>query len=86
MLRQADHQFAHRGVALQIDVLVLDAAPEPFDEDVVEHSPPSIHGHRPASADDNAFPFQLTGEGNAGELRALIAVEDFRLAVMAQSL
>ncbi len=42
---------------------MLDAAPEPFDEDVVERSPPSI------PADDNAFTLQHTGEGVAVEYR-----------------
>ena len=34
ILCQADHQFAHRGITVQIHVLMLDAAPEPLDEDV----------------------------------------------------
>lgn len=43
VFRQTDHQFAHRGVTLQIHVLVLNGAPEPLDEDVVKHPPrPSI--------------------------------------------
>ena len=37
--RQPDHQFAHRGVALQIHVFMLDAAPQPLDKDVVERAP-----------------------------------------------
>lgn len=57
---------------------MLDAAPEAFDEDVVEGSPPSIH------ADDYAFSFEHIGERHAGELRALVAVEDFGRAVVAQ--
>jgi len=80
VLGQADYQFAHRGIALQIHVLMLDAAPEPLDEDVVERAPPSIH------ADGDTLAFQHAGEGFAGKLRALIAVEDFRLAVAVQGL
>ena len=62
-LLRSDHQFDHRGIAFQIHPLMLDAAPERLDEDVVERSPLSIH------ADDNAFmTFQHVGEGFAGEL------------------
>ena len=39
VFRQTDHQFAHRGVTLQIHVLVLNGAPEPLDEDVVKGPP-----------------------------------------------
>jgi hypothetical protein len=33
ILGQSDHQFADRGVPLQIHVLVLDVAPQPFNKD-----------------------------------------------------
>ena len=59
---QTNHQFPHRGVALQIHVLMLDVAPQPLNEDVVERSPPSIH------ADDHAFTLEYAGKGVAGEL------------------
>ena len=75
ILGQSDHPLAYLGIAFQIHVFVLDVAPEPFDEDVVKHASSSI------PADDNAFSFQHVGEGLAGELRALVAVEDFRLAM-----
>ena len=42
-------------LTLQIHVLVLDAAPEPLDEDVVEGPTPAIH------ADHHALTFKLTG-------------------------
>ncbi len=57
---------------------MFDAAPESLDEDVVEGASPSIH------ADGYAFSFQYIGEGGAGELRALVAVEDFGRAIVAQ--
>src|SRR5664279_4183912 len=57
---------------------MLHAAPQAFDEDVVEGAPSSIH------ADGHTFSFQYIGEHRAGELRALVAVEDFRRAVVAQ--
>lgn len=53
---------------------MFDAAPQALDEDVVECSSSAIR------ADDHAFPFQHIGECCAGELRALVAVEDFRRA------
>jgi hypothetical protein len=59
---------------------MFDVPPEALDEDVVEHSPAPIH------ADDDAFAGQHVGKGFAGELRALIAVEDFRLAMGAQGI
>ena len=74
---QANHQFPHRGVALQIHVLMLDVTPQPFNKNVVERSPPSIH------ADDHVFSLEDRSECIAGELRSLIAVEDLRFAVSA---
>jgi len=49
---------------------MLDVAPQPLDEDIVERSPSSIH------ADEHLFTLEHAGEGFAGELRALIAIED----------
>ena len=63
------------GEVVQVDRLVLHRSPETLDEDVVEPAPPAVHGdlhlRRP----------QSPGEGMAGELAALIGVEDLRLAV-----
>ena len=61
-------------IPLEIDVLVLDGAPEPLDEDVVEGAPTTIH------ADTNMGGFQLVGEGVRGELHALVGIEDVRLS------
>ena len=33
---QPHQQFAHRGIALEIDVLVLDVTPQPLDKDDVK--------------------------------------------------
>ena len=42
VLRQADRQFSHRGIALlQIHVLMFDASPEPLNEDIIECPPAS---------------------------------------------
>ena len=56
---------------------MLDVAPEPLNEDVVERAPPAIH------TDDDAFALQHAGEGVAGELRALIGIEDLGRAMVA---
>ncbi|GHT87595.1 hypothetical protein AGMMS49543_24020 [Betaproteobacteria bacterium] len=55
-----NHQLAHRSVALQIDIFVLDASPQPFDEDVVERAPSAVH------ADDN-MGFVEQGQGQSIE-------------------
>jgi hypothetical protein len=60
-------------------VLVLDAAPQPLGEELVEYSSPSF------LADGGPCTVQEVREGLAGEPRALVAVEDLRLAVSAQS-
>jgi hypothetical protein len=75
---QPNHQFSHRGITLQIHVFMLDVAPQALDKDIVKNAPPAIH------ADDNTFADEHAGKGVAGELGALIAVEDFRLTVSAQ--
>src|SRR5438552_8446069 len=62
-------------VGSQIDLLVFDAAPQPFDEHVVSPSALAVHADRDAVAGEDA------GEGRPGELAALVGVEDLRLAV-----
>src|SRR6185436_16087329 len=68
-------RLAHAVVGPQIDLFVLDRPPYPLDEDVVAPRPLAIH------ADGDAVVRQLAGEGLAGELRALVGVEDVRRAV-----
>src|ERR1700730_15312451 len=67
-------------VGPQIHLLVLDAAPQAFDEHVVPPSPLAVH------ADRNAIVGEHAGECRARELRALVRVEDVRLAVSSQSI
>ena len=67
-------------VGPQIHLLVFDAAPQPLDEHVVPPSPFAVH------ADRNAVVGEHAGEGRARELRALVRVEDVRLAVTGQSI
>lgn len=56
----------------EVNALVFDAAPEPFHEDVVMVAALTVH------ADPDAMFFENACEGLAGELDALIGVEDFR--------
>src|SRR5206468_1482165 len=65
-------------VGPQIDLLVFDAAPQAFDEYVVAPGALAVH------ADCDAVVGEHAGEGRAGELAALIGVEDVRLAVTSQ--
>src|SRR5271169_3850839 len=67
-------------VGPQIDLLVLDAAPQALDEYVVAPSSLAVH------ADRNAVTGERAGERPAGELRALVRVEDVRLAVTGHSI
>src|ERR1700679_508993 len=59
---------------------ILDRTPQPFDEDVVHETPAPVHRNRDSGG------FELTGEGGAGELRALVGVENLRLSVALQGL
>jgi hypothetical protein len=40
---QSERELSHRTVALQVDVLVLEATPEPFHKDVVQRTPTPVH-------------------------------------------
>src|SRR5665647_82390 len=67
-------------VALQVHLLVLDAPPETFDEDVVHPAAAPIHADRHAARE------QGVREAFRGELRALVGVEDLRRSVALQRL
>src|SRR6267142_3264521 len=67
-------------VGPQIDLLVFDAAPQPFDEHIVPPGSFAVH------ADGDAIAGEHAGEGRAGKLRALVGVEDVRPAVTGQSI
>ena len=54
---------------LQVDMFVLDRAPEPFHEDVVQRPPPPVH------ADPDPLVQQRLRKARGGELRTLIRVE-----------
>ena len=59
-------QLRHGVILVEIDVLILDAAPEAFAEDVVEGAAAAIH------ADLNVGCEQAGGEGVGRELCALV--------------
>jgi len=63
-------RFAGMGIFGEIDLLVLDGAPQALGEDVVAGAPPAIH------ADLHAGGEQQIGVLGAGEVAALVAVPD----------
>jgi hypothetical protein len=63
------------GIGVEIDLLVFEAAPQSLDEDVVHEAALAIH------ADRDPVTLQDAGEIVAGELAALIGVEDLGPAV-----
>ena len=71
-------QFLTAVRQLQIDVLILDRAPEPLHKDVVQSSALAIH------TDADAVLFEYREEAFRSELRVLITVEDLGRAVPAQ--
>jgi len=80
ILAQSNYQFAHRGIAVEVDILVLDVAPQTFYKNVVKGPAPSVH------ADFDLLALEYPCEAGAGELCALVAVEDVGLAIVAQRL
>jgi hypothetical protein len=63
VFRQPDHQFTHGGIAIEVHVFMLDAAPQALDKDVVKRTTP------PAHADGDCLALEYAREGIAGELR-----------------
>ncbi len=59
----------------EIDLLVLDGAPQPLDEDVVPPAALAVH------ADPDVVVLEQSSEVGAGKLAALIGVEDHRGAI-----
>src|SRR3954453_580677 len=72
--------LADRVVGPEIHLLVLDRSPEPLDEDVVAPGALAIH------ADGDAGLEEHVGEVGAGELRALVGVEDLGPAMPGERL
>ena len=71
VVSQAEGESRHGVVVPNIDVLIFDGTPEPFDKDVVQCPAPSIH------ADFDVFFQEPIGEARGGELAALVRVKDF---------
>ena len=67
--------LAARLEGIEEDALVFEGSPQPLDEDVVHPAATAVHG------DANAGGLERVGKGEAGELAALIRVEDVRSAV-----
>ena len=76
----ADHAVRDEAIGqlMQIDRLVFEQTPQPLDEDIVHAASPAVHRDRDVRALEHA------GEVEAGELAALIGVEDFRFSVFGQ--
>ena len=67
-LKDPDGRNASARVSLQVHFFVFEAAPQPFDENVVAETAASVH------ADGDAVAALTSREGIAGELGALIGV------------
>jgi len=67
-------------VGLQVNLLVLDALPEPFNEDVISPATFAVH------ADRNAVGFECLGKFQAGKLTALVAVHNLGPSVFGNRL
>src|SRR6516162_6334041 len=66
------------GIGMQVDLLILQTAPQPLDEDVVHTATFAIH------ADGDTAPIEHCDDLGVGELAALVGVEDLRPAVSGQ--
>ena len=66
-------------VGLQINLLVFDRSPKALDEDIITPRSFAVHADGDAGFEKNA------GEAGAGELAALIRIENVRPAVTGQS-
>ena len=67
--------LSHTLVGFQIDFLVFQAAPHPFDKDIVDPSALAVH------ADSDIRILEDIDEGLAGELGALVRIEDLGGAI-----
>src|SRR5204862_3410620 len=64
------------GIGVEVDLLVFEAAPQPLDKDVVHVAALAIH------ADRDLVPLQGAGEVVAGDLAALVGIEDLGAPVL----
>ena len=68
---QSEGESGHGVVVINIDVLIFDGTPKPFDKDVVQCPASSIH------ADFDVFLQKPICEARTGELAALVTVKNF---------
>src|ERR1700748_2256514 len=66
----ASLSFGHSRISMEVDLLVLETAPQPLDKDVVHAPALAVH------ADRDAMPLQDAGEVVTGELAALVGIEN----------
>jgi hypothetical protein len=64
--------LGHRRVGVEVDLLIFHRAPEALHKHIVAPAALAVH------ADRNLLALEDAGEVDAGELAALIGVEDFR--------
>ena len=76
VISQTRRQSRHSAIVIEIDMLILDAAPEALNEDVIKGSATTSH------AKIDFVGLQFTGKIVGGELHALIGVEDRRLPLL----
>ncbi len=76
--REVRRGLGQVSVAAQVDLVVLDRAPEPFDENIIETPALAVHRELHAAGE------QWLGEFCRGELATLVSVENFRRAVFSQ--
>src|SRR3982074_1700389 len=63
------------GIGVEVDLLVFETAPQPLDKDIVRVAALAIH------ADRDRVVLQGAGEVVAGELAALVGIEDLGPAI-----
>src|SRR4029077_9370586 len=72
--------LGHTRIGVEVDLLVFEASPQPFDKDVVHAPALAVH------TDGDPVILQRAGEILAGELTALVGIEDLGPAVPAERL
>src|SRR3954451_10638962 len=73
--RYAQASLRTGGVGAQIYILIFQAAPQALHKNIIHAATFAVH------ADPDAGSLQHAGEGRAGKLGTLVAVEDLRSAV-----
>ena len=69
IISQSTKSRSHRIIVVEINLLILDTAPEPFNEYIVKIATSSV------PTDSNISGFESIGKGIRSELTALVIVE-----------